>query len=120
VRAISGGLVGVYIVVLGCSTSTSTLPDSQISTENPSRQIRYTFKDATWQGWVNTSPTATQSMMLVFNNPPSIEAWTQCMARLPPNSDYNLFSATINTIALTQRYHQQVHSGPVLNQFNCE
>lgn len=119
-RAISCCLVGVSIFVQGCASSTPILPDSQISFENPSRQIRYTFKDATWQGWVNTSPTATQSMMLIFNSPPSIEAWTQCMDRLALDSDYNLLGTTVDNIALSKRYHQQVHSGFTLNQFNCE
>ena len=118
--AISCGLIGVYIFVFGCSPYTPTLPDSQISREIPSRQVRYAFKDTTWQGWVKTVPTATQSMMLVFNSPPSFEAWTQCIARLPLHLDYNLVGATIDNIALTKRYHQQVHSELALNQFNCE
>ena len=110
----------VYTLWFGCSTPTAPLPESQLSQDMPSRQIRYAFEDATWQGWVRQSLTAKQSMVLVFKTTPSLTEWTECVSRLPNNSDYILISGTIENIRLTKRYQQQVHTALVASQFNCE
>lgn len=104
----------------GACTPAPTLPDSLQSKPRQSHQVQYRFADATWQGWIQQSESATETMILLFANHPSLTQWEACIVHFGANRRYNLVSSTPDGLPLTKRYLKHFDKTASAEPFTCE